>query len=77
MIEVENTDKTSSIYPSILDCSKALGVSRSTISNRIKTGNNLEGTNIYKIRKIPIFRNNSVDSNLKKKNNMRARDNKL
>jgi hypothetical protein len=56
VIEVENTDNMFTIYPTLLDCAKALGVSRSIISNRIKTGNPLTGTNILKIRKIPVFR---------------------
>jgi len=58
VVEVENIDKTSTIYLSIIDCAKALGVSRATISKIIKTGNSLKGTTIVKIRKIPIFRKN-------------------
>ena len=56
VVEVEKTDRTYSIYSSIIDCAKALGVSRSTISKIIKTGDSLESKKIVKISKIPVFR---------------------
>lgn len=60
VIEVENTEKVFTIYPTILDCAKALGFSRFVVSTTIKTGNILVGTNIVKIRKIPVFRDQDI-----------------
>jgi hypothetical protein len=51
VIEVESTDRNFTIYSSIIDCAKPLGVSRSTIYKKIKTGDYLEETNIVKIRR--------------------------
>lgn len=64
VIEVEKTisspngslEKEYTIYNSILDCSNSLGVSRPIIYTKIKNGTGLAGTNIDRIRKVPVFR---------------------
>lgn len=55
VIEVENTKNTKTVYPTISQCAKAIGVSNSIVSNRIDTGNHLLQKAIIKIRKIRVF----------------------
>lgn len=55
VIEVENTQNTKTIYPTISHCAKAIGVSNSIVSNRIETGKPLLEKGIIRLGKIRVF----------------------
>ena len=55
VIEVENTQNTKTIYPTISHCAKAIGVSNSIVSNRIETGKPLLEKGLTRLGKIRVF----------------------
>ena len=54
VVSADNINRTT-IYSTISDCSKSLGVSRSIITQRLNRGISLFGTTKVTIRKIRVF----------------------
>ena len=56
VIEVINKDNSIKIYHTIVDCANSLGITRTTIYNKISSGEPLMEKGILKIKKIRVFK---------------------